>query len=67
MTATLSSVIGGRGEVVISAEAAMPYQVADMAGAVIATGTVDGTQRIAAAPGVYIVRLGNATFKTVVK
>ncbi len=65
--ATISSVIGGKGEIVISADTAMPYQVADMAGAVIATGSVEGTQRIAAAPGVYIVRLGNTALKTVVK
>lgn len=55
------------GEIVISGAAGVAYSVTDVAGVVIASGVASEEQHVAAAPGFYIVSVGDRTYKLHVK
>lgn len=55
------------GEIIITGAADELYSVSDVAGVVFASGIASAEQRVAVAPGVYVVSVGNSTYKLHVK
>lgn len=67
-TGAATAVRGEAGCIVVEASAAVRCTVCDPAGRTVAAATLPaGRGTIAAAPGIYIVRAGNAVFRVVVK
>lgn len=67
VAATGVSVRGVKGAVIINAEKALDFTVSALDGSVIFQGNVNGSSRIEATPGVYVVSAGGRAAKVLVK